>query len=308
MYKDYKQIKFWQGLLVVVLAAVIIFIIAPVFLAPIGMYGTLLAEWMMLAVTLGLVMAFGHRPGDLLPLKKPSGAGVFGTLLMWVGAYLVEMTLILVLSIFFPEDILDVNAGLSQAMVDIPFLAAFLIIAVTPAICEEVVFRGVFLKSLNSREHKWMAILICGIIFGLFHGNVFRFIPTAIGGAVMAYILLESENMFYNCFFHFINNLLPVLLLFSMKNIYKNMEMWNGQGYQPMPAASAGVYMMMCAAAPSCLYIGNYLLHSKTPGYRDKLFPRGKQAPAIILVVISSTLFLAGAGLTLYGIVTMPMP
>lgn len=303
MYKEYKQVRFWQGLLVLVSAAAILFIIAPVFLAPMGMYGTLLAEWMMCAVTLGLIAAFGHRPGELLPLKKPAGAGVFGTLLMWVGAFLVEMTLILVLSIFFPEEILDVNTGLSQAMVETPFLAAFLIIAVTPAICEEVVFRGVFLRSLNPRKHKWAAIVGCGIVFGLFHGDVFRFVPTAIGGAVMAYILLESENMFYNFFFHFINNLLPIALLFSMKDIYKNMEVWGGQTYQPMPVASAGVYMMMCAAAPSCLYIGNYLLHSSTPGYRDKLFPQGKQAPAIILVVVSSALFFSGAGLILYGII-----
>ncbi|CUX40713.1 type II CAAX endopeptidase family protein [Clostridium sp. C105KSO13] len=302
MYKEYKQIKLWQGVLVLVLAAVILFIIAPVFLSPLGMYGSLLAEWMMLAVTLGLIMAFGHRPGKLLPLKKPTGAGIFGTLLMWAGAFLVEMTIILILSIFFPEDISDVNTGLSQAMLNIPFLAAFLIIAITPAICEEVVFRGVFLKSLNPRKHKWAAILICGIIFGMFHGDVFRFVPTAIGGTVMAYILLESDNMFYNFFFHFINNILPLILLFSMKDMYKDMEVWSGQGYQPLPVVSAGVYMMMCAAAPSCLYIGNYFLHSNTLGYRDTLFPRGKQAPAIILVVTSFALFFAGAALTLYGI------
>lgn len=316
MYKDYKQIKLWQGVLVLGLAAVIIFVAAPVFLRPLGMYGTLLAEWLMLAVTLVLVLAFGSRPGELIPLKRPTGSGIFGTLLMWVGAFLVEITLILILSIFFPEDILSVNAGLSESLVSIPFWAAFLIIAVTPAVCEEVVFRGVFLKSLNPQKHKWAAIAICGVIFGIFHGDVFRFVPTAIGGVVMAYILLESGNMFYNCFFHFINNLLPVILLFSMKDVYKDvyenvhkgMEVWSTPGYQETLVTSVGVYMIMCAAAPGCLYIGNYLLHSHTPGYREKLFPSGKPGTVIALIIISVLLFLVGTILTVYGLIRAVMP
>lgn len=316
MYKKYKQIKLWQGLLVLGLAAVIIFVAAPLFLRPLGMYGSLLAEWLMLAVTLVLVLAFGSRPAELIPLKKPTGSGIFGTLLMWVGAFLVEITLILILSIFFPEDILSVNAGLSESLVSIPFLAAFLIIAVTPAICEEVVFRGVFLKSLNPQKHKWAAIVICGVIFGVFHGDVFRFVPTAIGGVVMAYILLENGNMFYNCFFHFINNLLPVILLFSMKDVYKDiygnmhkgMEVWSAPGYQETLVTSVGIYMIMCAAAPACLYIGNYLLHNHTPGYRQKLFPSGKPGTVITLIIISVLLFFAGTILTVYGLIRAVMP
>lgn len=316
MYKDYKQIKLWQGLLVLGIAAVIIFVAAPAVLKPLGMYGSLLAEWLMLAVTLVLVLAFGSRPAELIPLKRPTGSGIFGTLLMWVGSFLVEITLILILSIFFPEDILSVNAGLGESLVSIPFLVAFLIIAVTPAVCEEVVFRGVFLKSLNPQKHKWAAILICGIIFGIFHGDVFRFVPTAIGGAVMAYILLESGNMFYNCFFHFVNNLLPVILLFSMKdvykeiyeNAYKEMEAWSVPGYQAASVTGAGIYMIMCAAAPACLYIGNYLLHSRTPGYREKLFPSGKPGTVIALIAISALLFFAGVILTVYGVIRTAIP
>ena len=49
-----------------------------------------------------------------------------------------------------------------------------------------------------------------GIIFGLFHGSVWRFLPTAILGGVLTYIMLETENMFYPALFHFTNNFLPL--------------------------------------------------------------------------------------------------
>ncbi len=310
MNQKNKQIKLWQGILVLVSAAIILFIAAPAFLAPFGMYGTLIGEWLMLAVALLLATVMGNSPKELFPLKKPTLSGSFGAVLMWVGAFLVEITLVLILYIFFPEAIWNVNSGLSESMLTIPFLSAFFIIAVTPAICEEAVFRGIFLKSLNPEKYKWPAILVCGAIFGLFHGDVFRFVPTAIGGAVMAYMLVESKNMFYNCLFHFINNLLPLVLLYGMKDIYESMGVWSNYGYQDnhMMVLSAGIYMMLSAAAPSCLYIGNYLLHSNTPGYRKKLFPSNSPGTVITLIAVSGGIFIVGAALMVFGLVTTIMP
>ena len=311
MDKDYRQLKLWQGILILASAALIIFVISPRFLSSFGLYGTLLAELLMLAAALVLVTLFKGNPKEVFPVKKPAGVGIFGTVLMWVGTLLAEMTLTLILAIFFPQQIMGVSAGLSMQMTDVPFLVAVLIIAVTPAVCEEAVFRGAFLSSLNPGRHKWGAILITGVIFGMFHGSIFRFLPTAIGGIVMAYILVESGNMFYNSFFHFVNNLLPTVLLFGMQGIYDKIGLWDMQGSQSMLAAqgssmfmvSAGMYMMICAAAPSCFYIGNYLLHSHTPGYKDRLFPSGKAGTVIALIVASALLFFAGIVLMAFGII-----
>lgn len=314
MNKNYKQIKLWQGLVVLVSAAFVLFVIGAGSMVPFGLYGTLLVQWLMLAVVLILVMLFRWNPREVFPVSKPSGAGIFGTVLIWVGSFLIEITLILLLSIFFSEQIMGVNAGLSTQMIDVPFIAAFLIVAVTPAICEEAVFRGAFLQSLNPQKHKWAAILISGCVFGLFHGNVFRFVTTAIGGVVMAYMLLESKNFIYNCLFHFINNLLPVILLFGMSGVYEKLGVWGTEGTFDMQGVqsgyafmmSAGIYMMMCAAAPSCLYIGNYLLHSRIPGYREKLFPSGKPGIVIFLIISSVTLFIGGIALLICGIINLP--
>ena len=196
----------------------------------------------------------------MFPLKKPHFSGIAGTILIWVGTFLCEMVLLLILSLFFPEQILEVNDGLSSSIAAGPFLLSFVTVAISPAICEEVLFRGTFVSSLRGRLGKWAVLLISGCIFGMFHGDVFRFFPTAIGGVMMGYLLWETGNMCYNMLFHFINNALPVILLYAMQGVYSRMELYMeaqtlAQGTQDMLPA-VGMYLMMASAAPGAIYTG----------------------------------------------------
>ena len=69
------------------------------------------------------------------------------------------------------------------------------------------------------------------------------------------------------------------------------------QGAQDMLPA-VGMYLMMASAAPGAIYIGNYLIHAKTPGYRTKLFPSGK--PGLVIGLILGSLFLFAAGVLVF--------
>ena len=97
---------------------------------------------------------------EVFPLKKPHFSGIAGTILIWVGTFLCEMVLLLILSLFFPEQILEVNDGLSSSIAAGPFLLSFVTVAISPAICEEVLFRGTFVSSLRGRLGKWAVLLI----------------------------------------------------------------------------------------------------------------------------------------------------
>ena len=125
----------------------------------------------------------------------------------------------------------------------------------------------------------------------------------------MGYLLWETGNMCYNMLFHFINNALPVILLYAMQGVYSRMELYMevqtlAQGAQDMLPA-VGMYLMMASAAPGAIYIGNYLIHAKTPGYRTKLFPSGKPGLVIGLILGSLFLFAAGVACFLISIVRM---
>ena len=70
------------------------------------------------------------------------------------------------------------------------------LIAVSPAICEEVLFRGALVSGLREKVSGWGVILIVGIAFGVFHLSVYRVVPTAISGMLLAYVALRSRSIF----------------------------------------------------------------------------------------------------------------
>ncbi len=293
--KGQKQLKVWQGIVGLLAAAILLFVVVPPFFISLGLYGSLIGEILFLAVAVGAVILFKADLKEVFPFKTPFLGGTVGTVLIWIGTFLLEMVLILIMTVLFPEKILEVNTGLAKGMLSDSLFLSIVVIAVSPAICEEALFRGMFMSSLKTRLGKWPVLLISGCIFGIFHGDISRFIPTAISGVMMGYILWESGNIFYSMLFHFINNALQVFLLYAMKDVYFLVE---GQSAvmtnQAEMLMSVGVYLLLSAAAPGAIYIGNYLLHGRTPGYRTKLFPSRKPGVVIGVIGVSAVLFLSG--------------
>lgn len=92
------------------------------------------------------------------------------------------------------------------------FLLSILITAVLPAICEEFANRGGLLTVMRSTHSKNKTILIIGIAFGLFHQNITQVFYTAILGALLAYLVLETGSVLPAMIVHFMNNFVSVYL------------------------------------------------------------------------------------------------
>ena len=58
--------------------------------------------------------------------------------------------------------------------------------AVLPALCEELAFRGFILTGLRRHFRPWTAVFLSSILFALFQMNVFQFVPHFILGVVLA--------------------------------------------------------------------------------------------------------------------------
>jgi sodium transport system permease protein len=87
-----------------------------------------------------------------------------------------------------------------------------LIIAVSPAICEEVLFRGVLVSGLRKRMPQWATIVTVGILFGLFHLSVYRVLLTGMSGVFFTYLAVRSGSIYFSMIAHFALNGLSVLL------------------------------------------------------------------------------------------------
>jgi len=88
-----------------------------------------------------------------------------------------------------------------------------LVLAIIPALGEELLFRGVFQNIFE----KWtgsgqLAVLLTAFLFSATHLQFFGFLPRFILGLAFGYLFLWSRNIWYPVLAHFINNSIPVIL------------------------------------------------------------------------------------------------
>jgi sodium transport system permease protein len=82
----------------------------------------------------------------------------------------------------------------------------FVLLAVLPALCEEIAFRGILLSGLRHRLRPVTLAITVGLIFGMFHMTLFRIAPTAVLGVVLTAIALMTGSIFPGMLLHMGNN------------------------------------------------------------------------------------------------------
>ena len=215
----------------------------------------------------------------------------------------------MIVAYFFPKEMFSVSGSLNDFMASVPLAVSVFISCVMPAVCEEAVHRGFILKSFQSRiKRKWILVALMGMLFGLFHGSLWRFLPTALLGAALTYLMVETENMVYPALFHFINNFFPTLLS-GMTGLagggtdtqaVTQSLMENG-----LPLSFLGVYIGMGCVAPFCFYTAAYLLRRGVPGKEQRYFTSNKML--VLLVVLTVIPIVLGGALLFLGIFDMLM-
>ncbi len=87
------------------------------------------------------------------------------------------------------------------------FVFGVFVIALLPAIGEELVFRGMLQPELfrYSGNHH-VAIWVSAIIFSAFHMQFFGFVPRVLLGALFGYLYVWSGNLLIPMIAHFVNN------------------------------------------------------------------------------------------------------
>lgn len=94
------------------------------------------------------------------------------------------------------------------------FIIQVLTVAVIPAICEEILHRGILLQGSKQIGIK-KAILISSLMFGLIHFNVNQFFYAFIVGMLMALVCVVAKSIYPAMIIHFTNNFLSVYITAS---------------------------------------------------------------------------------------------
>ena len=95
-----------------------------------------------------------------------------------------------------------------------------LLIAVLPAVCEELAFRGFILSGFRHSGHKWRAIIWSSILFGLTHSILQQSLMAALVGVVIGFIAVQSGSLLPCIAFHVTHNSMALLLSKITPEIY----------------------------------------------------------------------------------------
>jgi membrane protease YdiL (CAAX protease family) len=98
-------------------------------------------------------------------------------------------------------------------------LIGIVVIALLPAIGEELVFRGMIQHELwRATKNVHVAIWASGIIFSAIHLQFYGFVPRMLLGVLFGYLYYWSGNLLLPMFSHFLNNAFAVVMVY-MNNI-----------------------------------------------------------------------------------------
>ena len=97
------------------------------------------------------------------------------------------------------------------------YLFTLTVIALAPAIFEEVLFRGGFQQLfIKWFGNVWIGIIVTSILFSAVHVSYYGFLPRAALGVILGLLFYYSKNIWLNILAHFLNNGIAVTQLYAM--------------------------------------------------------------------------------------------
>ena len=93
-----------------------------------------------------------------------------------------------------------------------PWLSVVFLMALVPAICEELAFRGFIFGGLVRNHAKFRAIAVTALMFGVSHGVLQQSIAASLMGVLLGWVALRTGSVLPGILIHFTNNALSVSL------------------------------------------------------------------------------------------------
>ncbi|HSW27963.1 MAG TPA: ABC transporter permease subunit [Longimicrobiales bacterium] len=160
-----------------------------------------------------MVRAYRLDVREVFALRSPPAAAWPAVLLGAPSALVLGIGLAELLNRYVfpvPREVLE---SFGQALVgpDLPVWQILFFLAVMPGIFEELAFRGVLLHGVSRRFRPLATALVVGAVFGMFHVSLFRLVPTAWLGGVMAGVVLLTGSIYPAMLWHFLNNALAIV-------------------------------------------------------------------------------------------------
>jgi sodium transport system permease protein len=179
-----------------------------------------------LAPILLMTLAFTSSTKKTLLLSLPKWRTIPAALMLAVFLHPLAIVMQSVLMQLYPvsEKIKNSFDKLSQILNQADLWQLLIVIAVLPALCEELAFRGFILSGFRHIGRKWRAITLTAVFFGVVHGILQQSLLACLMGVVVGFVAVQSESILPCMVFHLAHNSLAVLNSRLTPDLLKNIS------------------------------------------------------------------------------------
>jgi len=211
---SYKTSYAKEGFVTFAVCLAVFFYVMPFLQLLVPIWGMLLAQLGTIGLPAIMVPKFLRMPlKQTLSLVRPSIWSALGAVMLAPA-----LALLSTLTTQLQSSIMPNSESYIKALQDyiIPkgdnAWTAYITIALAPAVCEELLFRGALQGMLRRSFSRPMLCSLIAIMFGIMHGSSFRFLPTALMGFGLAYLTEITGSIFPSMLLHACNNALAVYI------------------------------------------------------------------------------------------------
>ena len=277
-----ERLKPWMGFVLFAVLMALFLTVCVYMQTNWGMLGLVLSEVVFLLLAVGFCLIRKVKIREMFPVKKFTVREFFGSLLLIMSGQTIVIIVTLMVGILFPSWMSE-TTELTEFLYKGNPILAFLIVAVTPAICEEAIHRGAILSCMRSIKKDWVIVLIMALLFGINHMSPLRFLGTAILGGIMSFVVIKRNNIVLSMMMHFANN--AVSALAGIYTAKMNIHMDPTASLTPQVL---GTYLMIGISAPFLFFLGCWMI---APDKHRKI-------RFLIAGIIAAVMFISGAVLT----------
>ena len=104
-------------------------------------------------------------------------------------------------------------------------IISIVVLALLPAVCEEVFFRGGLQNYLYKNTGKlWVSVIVVSIIFSAVHFSVYGFLSRVALGILLGLLFQYSGRLWLSILAHFLNNAAAVIAMYVQRSNGKSMQ------------------------------------------------------------------------------------
>lgn len=160
-----------------------------------------------------MTFLFTRSPRETLLLKRPPWLAIPAAALLALALHPTANLLQTLVQRLYP-----VSAEVMPRMMEIQnllrganFWLLFGLIAVVPAICEELAFRGFILSGFRHLGQNRRAIIYSALLFGITHGILQQSLIASLVGMILGYLAVQSGSIVPCMVFHLCHNALAIV-------------------------------------------------------------------------------------------------